>query len=55
MEWNWLIYNCYFIFTLMKISYNWLKDLLEFDLNVEETSKLLTDIGLEVEKTQIYN
>tara|TARA_B100001059_G_scaffold38495_1_gene31130 strand:+ start:1874 stop:4273 length:2400 start_codon:yes stop_codon:yes gene_type:complete len=38
----------------MKISYNWLKDLLEFDLNVEETSKLLTDIGLEVEKTQIY-
>ena len=38
----------------MKISYNWLKDLLEFDLNVEETSKLLTDIGLEVEKTQFY-
>ena len=38
----------------MKISYNWLKDLLDFDLNVEETSKLLTDIGLEVEKTQIY-
>ena len=39
----------------MKISYNWLKDLLEFDLNVEETSKLLTDIGLEVEKTKFLH
>lgn len=33
----------------MKTSYNWLKAYLDFDLSVEKTSELLTDIGLEVE------
>ena len=33
----------------MKISYNWLKSYLDFDLGVEELSEILTDIGLEVE------
>ena len=35
----------------MNISYKWLNDLLDFNLSVEDTSDLLTDIGLEVEKT----
>ena len=38
----------------MNISYKWLNELLDFDLNVQETSDLLTDIGLEVEKTIKY-
>ena len=38
----------------MNISYKWLKELLDFNLNVQETSDLLTDIGLEVEKTIKY-
>ena len=33
----------------MNISYNWLKNYLDLNLNVEEISQLLTDIGLEVE------
>ncbi|MCO5247406.1 MAG: phenylalanine--tRNA ligase subunit beta [Chitinophagales bacterium] len=33
----------------MKISYNWLKTFVDVDLNTEELSYLLTDIGLEVE------
>ncbi|NNL82781.1 MAG: phenylalanine--tRNA ligase subunit beta, partial [Winogradskyella sp.] len=33
----------------MKISYNWLKQFLKLDWNVEQTAELLTDIGLEVE------
>jgi len=33
----------------MKISYNWLKHYLKTDLSPEEMSKILTDIGLEVE------
>ncbi len=33
----------------MKVSLNWLKDYLDIDLNVDETSELLTAIGLEVE------
>jgi phenylalanyl-tRNA synthetase beta chain len=33
----------------MKVSYNWLKDYLDIDLPWEELSKILTDIGLEVE------
>ena len=33
----------------MKISYNWLKDYLDIDLNPNEVSEILTDIGLEVE------
>lgn len=33
----------------MKVSYNWLKDYLDVNLPWEELSKILTDIGLEVE------
>jgi len=33
----------------MKISYNWLKEYLDFVLDKHEISKILTDIGLEVE------
>jgi len=33
----------------MKISYNWLKQYLDFDLSPDELSELLTDCGLEVE------
>lgn len=33
----------------MKISYNWLKEFIAIDWNVEKTSQLLTDLGLEVE------
>lgn len=33
----------------MKISYNWLKQYIDIDLPVREMSKILTDIGLEVE------
>ena len=38
----------------MNISYNWLKDLLDFNLSVNNVSDLLTDIGLEVEKINDY-
>ncbi len=33
----------------MKISYNWLKSLIEINESAEEIGKLLTDTGLEVE------
>ncbi len=33
----------------MKISYNWLKNYINLDLSVEKLSRILTDIGLEVE------
>lgn len=33
----------------MKISYNWLKKYIDTDLSIEYISKILTDIGLEVE------
>lgn len=33
----------------MKISFNWLKDYIKTDLTVKQVSKILTDIGLEVE------
>src|SRR4051812_8095957 len=33
----------------MNISYNWLKDLIDLDLSVEETAKELTRVGLAVE------
>ena len=33
----------------MKISYNWLKQFLQTDWEVNKTSELLTDLGLEVE------
>jgi len=37
----------------MKISYNWLNDYLNLTISPEQTSEILTDIGLEVEKTEI--
>ena len=33
----------------MKISYNWLKEFLNIDLEAEKVSEILTDLGLEVE------
>ena len=36
----------------MKISYNWLKNFVEFDKTPEELSLILTDIGLEVESLE---
>ena len=33
----------------MKISYNWLKQFLDIDLEIDAISELLTDLGLEVE------
>lgn len=38
----------------MKISYNWLKSLINIDLSPEEVSVLLTDAGLEVEGIEEY-
>tara|TARA_B100001287_G_scaffold70393_1_gene58027 strand:- start:32180 stop:34615 length:2436 start_codon:yes stop_codon:yes gene_type:complete len=38
----------------MKISYNWLNDIIDLKLNPKETEELLTDIGLEVEKSTVY-
>lgn len=37
----------------MKISYNWLNDYLNLTTSPEQTSEILTDIGLEVEKSEI--
>ena len=37
----------------MKISYNWLKDYLPLDMAPEQTGRVLTDIGLEVESMEI--
>ena len=34
----------------MVISYNWLKDYLEFDLTPAQVAAILTDTGLEVVK-----
>ncbi len=36
----------------MKVSYNWLKNYLDFDLSPKEVSDILTDTGLEVEGLQ---
>lgn len=33
----------------MKISYNWLKDYIDFSIEPLELAKILTDTGLEVE------
>ena len=33
----------------MEISFNWLKKYIDLDISAEETAKILTDIGLEVE------
>lgn len=38
----------------MKISYNWLKQFLKTDWTPEQTSELLTDLGLEVEGVEAY-
>ncbi|MGI5820987.1 MAG: phenylalanine--tRNA ligase subunit beta [Bacteroidales bacterium] len=38
----------------MKISYNWLKQYISFDLSPSEVSKLLTDCGLEVESLTLF-
>lgn len=38
----------------MRISYNWLKQFLKLDLPSEDIVTLLTDLGLEVEGTEIY-
>ena len=38
----------------MKISYSWLKEILDFELDPIQTSELLTEIGLEVERLEAY-
>ena len=38
----------------MKISLNWLKQYISFNLPPEETGKLLTSCGLEVESIEIF-
>ncbi len=38
----------------MKISYNWLQNILDFKLSAKLTEELLTDIGLEVEKSEVF-
>ena len=38
----------------MKISYNWLKQFIKIDWKSDETSSLLTDLGLEVEIVEKY-
>ena len=38
----------------MKISFNWLKQYLQFDLSAFETGKYLTDCGLEVESIEDF-
>lgn len=37
----------------MKISFNWLKEITGADLSVEETSRILTDTGLEVDGFEV--
>lgn len=38
----------------MKISYNWIKQFINIDWTPEQTSELLTDLGLEVEGLETY-
>ncbi len=38
----------------MKISYNWLKEFLDIDLDVEKIGEILTDLGLEVEGIETF-
>lgn len=38
----------------MKISYNWLKQFISLDWEVDKTSELLTDLGLEVEGVETF-
>ncbi len=37
----------------MKISYKWLQEYLPIDLDIEKTSEILTDLGLEVEGVEV--
>ena len=39
----------------MKISYNWLKEFIKFDLDPEKISSYLTNLGLEVEGIENYS
>jgi phenylalanyl-tRNA synthetase beta chain len=39
----------------MKVSYNWLKQYLDFELGPEEVATLLTDCGLEVESVEAWS
>lgn len=41
--------------TDMKLSYNWLNDIIKTDLPVKKISELLTGTGLEVEHTELFN
>ena len=38
----------------MNISFNWLSEFLKHDLNIDDISEVLTDIGLEVEGITNY-
>ena len=38
----------------MNISFNWLKEFLNIDIEIEKVSEILTDIGLEVEGIDEY-
>lgn len=38
----------------MKISYSWLKEYINTDIHPDEISRILTDCGLEVEATEIF-
>jgi phenylalanyl-tRNA synthetase beta chain len=38
----------------MKISYNWLREYLDFDFTPEQLSEILTSTGLEVEGWETY-
>jgi len=38
----------------MKISYSWLKEFLNIDLDVEKIGEILTDLGLEVEGIETF-
>ncbi len=38
----------------MKISYNWIKQYVNTEWSPEKTSELLTDLGLEVEGTEVF-
>lgn len=39
----------------MNISYDWLKSILPIDLSAKKVAEILTDIGLEVERTSSFN
>ena len=36
----------------MKLSYNWLKDYLEFDLTPQQVAEAITSIGIEVDSVE---